>query len=252
MCASNIASLLSNRILIMITGPRILLVEPDQARSTQMACSIEDRLAGACVDVLPDPQEALAALRERRFDCIVVDQQLAGLDGLKFLELLRQQDINMPVIMVANQVSEQAASEAINFGASEYVVKEGSYHLVIPRLISEAIRRHLLVCRNRELEERLKASDNLSAITMAAATLAHEISNPLTTIIGVAELLNSNQALQDKRSARRKLRLITNSAERIRNALSYLTRLSQPTVRHTDAGPLVTVGSGLSSKKTSN
>jgi len=229
-----------------------VLVEPDQACSAQMTRSIEDRLTGARVEVLPDPQEALEALRERRFDCVVVAQQPAGLDGLKFLELLRQHDVNMPVIMVANQMSEQAASEAINFGASEYVVKEGSYHLVMPRLISEAIRRHMLICRNRDLEERLKDSDNLSAITMAAATLAHEISNPLTTIIGVSELLNSDRALQNKRSARRKLRLITNSAERIRNALSYMSRLSQPTVRHTGAGPLVNVESELSPKKTSN
>lgn len=229
-----------------------MLVEPDRARSIQMTHSIEDRLIGARVDVQPDPRAALAIIDERRIDCVVVDQQPAGLDGLKFLELLRQHDVDMPVIMVANQMSEQAASEAINFGASEYVVKEGSYHLVIPRLISEAIRRHTLIRRNRELEARLKASDNLSAITLAAATLAHEISNPLTTIIGVSELLNSDHALQNKRGARRKLRLITHSAERIKSALGQMSRLSQPTVRHTDAGPLVNVETAVSSKKTNS
>ncbi len=229
-----------------------MLVEPDPAHSALMTHSITQRLAEACVEVLSDFHEALANVRRQRYDCVVVDHQPIGLDGLKFLELLRQHDVDMPVIVVAREMSEQAASEAINFGASEYVAKEGSYHLVIPRLIMEAIRRQTLICRNRELEERLKASDNLSAFTMAAATLAHEISNPLTTILGVSELLESDLASKNKRSGRRKLRLITSSAERIRIALTGMARLTQPTVRLTDAGPLVNVGSSLSPKKTSN
>lgn len=199
--------------------------------------------------MLPDPHEALQVLHRGRYDCVVADQQLAGLDGLKFLELLRQFDLNMPVIMVAGRMSEREASEAINFGASEYLVAEGSYHLVLPRVIAEAIRRQTLIRRNRELEERLKASENLSAFQVAAATLAHEISNPLTTIIGVSELLKSDGSLKDKKSARRKLRLISSSADRIRTALTQMSSLSRTTVHHTDAGPLVDISTGLSSKK---
>lgn len=228
-----------------------MLVEPDQLHAGQMTQSIENRLPGSLVTVQSNAHAALKSVREQHFDCIVVNQQPFGLDGLKFLELLRQYEIDMPVIMVANQMSEQSASEAINFGASEYLVKEGSYHLILPRLITEAIRRQTLMRRNRELEERLRASENISAMTIAAATLAHEISNPLTTIIGVSELLNSDSALHNKRSTRRKLRLIANSAERIRGAITSMSRMSHPVIRHTGAGPLV-AESALSSKKTKN
>ncbi|PWB68490.1 hypothetical protein C3F09_11560 [candidate division GN15 bacterium] len=234
----------------MSTGLRILLVEPDLTLAAQMARSIEDRLAGANVEVIPHSRQALDILQNLRFDCVVVDQQPDGLDGLKFLELLRQLDVDMPVIMVANQMSEQAASEAINFGAAEYVVKEGSYYLILPRLIAEAIRRHFLIRRNRELEERLRASENLSAMTMAAATLAHEICNPLTTIIGVSELLSSDGTLQHTPTARRKLKLIASSAKRIRKSVSQLSRMSNPSIRHTEAGPLVCADFAISSKKT--
>jgi DNA-binding response OmpR family regulator len=233
----------------MITGPRILLVEPNSARAAEMTHSIEARMADASVLDLPEPHEALRLLRERRHDCAIVDQQLPNLDGLKFLELLRQFDLNLPVIMVAARMSEQQASEAINFGASEYLVAEGSYHLILPRLIAEAIRRQTLIRRNRELEERLKESENLSAFRVAAATLAHEISNPLTTIIGVSELLKSDDRLSDQKGTRRKLRLIASSADRIKTALNRMSSLSQPTVHHTDAGPLVEIRTDLSSKK---
>jgi DNA-binding response OmpR family regulator len=214
-----------------------------------MRRALLDRYPDATVTVITESAPALKEVRERRHDVAVLEYELHGLDGLNLLELIRQEDVDLPVIVISSHRSEQLASEAINFGAADFVVKENSYHLVLPRLILEALRRQTLIKRNRELEERLKASECVSAMSMTVATLAHEINNPLTTIMGVAELLTKDDTLRE-RGAKRKLKLIQRSANRIRAALHRLSDLQSPTVRHTESGPIVELETELSSGPT--
>jgi two-component system, sensor histidine kinase and response regulator len=233
----------------MITGPRILVVEPDRAQAALMKRALLDRYPDAIVTVITESTAVMKEVRERRHDVAVLEYELHDLDGLKMLELLRQEDVDLPVIVISSNRSEQLASEAINFGAADFLVKENSYHLVLPRLILEALRRQTLIKRNRELEERLRASESVSAVSMTVATLAHEINNPLTTIMGIAELLTNEDALR-QRGAKRKLKLIQRSANRIRTALHRLADMREPTVRHTDSGPMVEPETELSSDPT--
>jgi DNA-binding response OmpR family regulator len=217
---------------------RVLLVEPDAEHADRVSDAIKQRFPESEVTVVSFVNTAINEIRSHRHDIAVVEYELPDFDGLQFLELLRREDIELPVILVSSIHSERVANEAINFGASDFVVKDQSFHLVLPRVIAEALRRYNLIKKNRELEEQLKAAENLSSLNIAIATLSHEINNPLTTIMGMSELLSKEKALGDSK-LRRKLKLINNSAQRIKQSLNRLSEIDKPSLHHTTSGPMI-------------
>ncbi len=68
--------------------------------------------------------EALEAIREERFDCVVLDQHLGDTTGAELLLYLRDQTrFDVPVIMVTGAGNESLAVQALHDGASDYLPK---------------------------------------------------------------------------------------------------------------------------------
>ncbi len=217
---------------------KILLVEDNKYHAALIERGIGERHAGSTLDVFSTGRAALKAARNRSYDIAVIEQSLPDLDGLQLLALLRKDELDLPVIITSTSGSEQLASEAIRSGAAEYLVKDSSFHLTIPRLVGEVYRRRILVLKNRDLEQRLKQKDQVDFIKIAAGTLSHEINNPLMTILGTSELLLEDLEVQDKELAR-KIRIIRKSARRIESTLSRLTNLSTPAIKDTVSGKII-------------
>ena len=80
--------------------------------------------------------------------------------------------------------------------------------------------------------------ENIQLVTETAATLCHEINNPLMTITANIEvLLNGNNHLPD--DVRKKVRLIGRAAYRIKAATEKLTRLDSLNYKNTIAGRMI-------------
>ena len=67
--------------------------------------------------------EALAALSRRDIDLIISDFRMPGLSGLEFLELLREQGRDVPLIMLTGHATIEHAVAAIKAGAVDYITK---------------------------------------------------------------------------------------------------------------------------------
>jgi DNA-binding NarL/FixJ family response regulator len=213
----------------------LLLVEPSRYHSRLIERTLHLRCPDGRIVSVQTAQAAMAELTTRSFDIAIIDCDLEELSGLELLQLIRRETTELPVILLSTHKCEQAASEAINYGAYDFLAKDDTYHLVLPRIIQDSLRRASLVRKNRELEERLKAQEQTDAIALATATLAHEINNPLMTILGVTDLLRGNPAFADQ-SSKDKLRAIEESARRIRSAVLRLSKMSEPTVVSTSGG----------------
>lgn len=72
---------------------------------------------------LESSAEALAALRGARYDCILLDYQLPGVDGLEVLRQLRATGDRTPVIMLTGQSDAQVAAALMKAGATDYLSK---------------------------------------------------------------------------------------------------------------------------------
>jgi diguanylate cyclase (GGDEF)-like protein len=89
--------------------------------------------------------EALgAALVKQSWDVIISDHSMPQLDGLRALQIVRQQGIDTPFIIVSGSIGEDVAVRAMKAGANDYIMKDKMARLVpaIERELMEAEARH--------------------------------------------------------------------------------------------------------------
>jgi len=66
---------------------------------------------------------AVSLLDSEAVDCIVSDYRMPAIDGLDFLEAVRDADPDLPFVLFTNKGSEEVASEAITHNVNAYVQK---------------------------------------------------------------------------------------------------------------------------------
>lgn len=67
--------------------------------------------------------QAWTLLKQQEFDLVVVDWYMPGKSGLEILRQLRSQGSDIPVIMVTAEAMRDQVLEAIQSGATEYLIK---------------------------------------------------------------------------------------------------------------------------------
>jgi two-component system NtrC family response regulator len=71
----------------------------------------------------PDVETGLDLLRQNTVDLVLTDLKLPGMSGLEFLQTLKRQNSNLPVVVMTAYGSVETAVEAMKAGASDYVLK---------------------------------------------------------------------------------------------------------------------------------
>ena len=126
--------------------------EPDFAETAAALLEREnDRFR---VETASNADKALERLEAAAFDCIVSDYDMPGRDGIEFLEAVREDYPELPLVLFTGKGSEEVASEAISAGVTDYLQKDGGtdqYTLLANRVqnavsaresATEARRRH--------------------------------------------------------------------------------------------------------------
>lgn len=92
-----------------------------------------------------DAEQARERLAVRRFDCILLDYQLPGTDGLELLTELRATlGVQTPVVMLTGEGNEMVAVEAMKRGAFDYLPKTLLAPDALLRVITQAVERQRL------------------------------------------------------------------------------------------------------------
>jgi EAL domain-containing protein (putative c-di-GMP-specific phosphodiesterase class I) len=79
--------------------------------------------AGYAVTTAADGREALEQLRLGSFDAIVSDIMMPHMTGLELLRAVREQDLDVPVILMTGAPGMESAAEAVEYGAFRYLCK---------------------------------------------------------------------------------------------------------------------------------
>ncbi len=95
--------------------------------------------------------EALQALARTPVDLIVSDYRMPGLSGLEFLELLRAEGHDVPLIMLTGYGTIEHAVESIKAGAIDYITKP-----VRPEQLELSVAKGLEVARLRRENDTLR------------------------------------------------------------------------------------------------
>jgi len=99
-----------------------LLVVDDEEPQRVMLANILGR-AGFAVVTAADGREALARLAEGRFDALLTDQRMPGMDGLELLEGARRIQRGLPTVLMTAYGTVSTAVEAMKRGAADYLTK---------------------------------------------------------------------------------------------------------------------------------
>ena len=100
---------------------RVLLVDDEE----DIVELIQDRLEayGFKVTTAGTGLEALKRLSVEKFDGVFLDVTMPEMGGIEALEEIRATDKRIPVIIITASSTREAALEAMNKGANEYVLK---------------------------------------------------------------------------------------------------------------------------------
>lgn len=150
---------------------RCLLIEDyTPLRKNVAECLAEE---GFIVDSSATGDEGLWFARNHRFDCIVLDIMLPGVDGLAILRQLRAIQDKTPVILISARDSLTHRIEGLNAGADDYLVK--------PFALSELVARvHALIRRSYNHESPLIKIGDLTVDCVAKTVARSGETIPLT------------------------------------------------------------------------
>ena len=103
------------------SGLKILFA--DDEATLQELMSMELPRMGHQVTVCPDGLTAAAALERNTYDCIIVDLDMPGLNGIEVIERCRQQSPDTESVVLTGKSSLDTAVSALRQGAFDYLTK---------------------------------------------------------------------------------------------------------------------------------
>ena len=100
--------------------------------------------------------KALERLQEENYSLVLLDLKMPGLNGIETLKKIRENDLNLPVIMMSAYGSILEAVEAMKLGALDYLIKPFDIE-ELKIIVNRAIKQYELEVENiyyREEEEK--------------------------------------------------------------------------------------------------
>ncbi len=89
---------------------------------------------GFAVDTACDGPSGLALARRTQYDCIVLDIMLPGVNGFKFTQLLREEQVWTPILMLTAKDGEYDEAEALDTGADDFLKKPFSFTVLVAHI----------------------------------------------------------------------------------------------------------------------
>jgi two-component system response regulator QseB len=118
---------------------RLLLVEDDALLADGLQRAL--RAEGYTVDHIDRGDLVMPALEDGGFALVLLDLGLPGLEGLAALKALRQQDKQIPVIIISAKDALEDRISGLDSGADDYLVKPFSSMELIARIRARLRRR---------------------------------------------------------------------------------------------------------------
>jgi len=109
----------------------VLIIEDDPTMLRALKDNFEFK--GYCVVTASDGEAGLNAALDNKPDLILLDIMLPKINGYEICRLIRQQELEMPIIMLTAKGEESDIVLGLNLGADDYVTKPFSIKELLAR-----------------------------------------------------------------------------------------------------------------------
>jgi len=116
----------------------LLIIEDDKKIADYTKLSLLEE--GFSVDIAYTGEDGLELVYQNRYDAIILDWMLPGIDGLEVCQTIRAKSIITPIIMLTAKVFVEDRVKSLNSGADDYIAKPFYFEELLAR-INAQIRR---------------------------------------------------------------------------------------------------------------
>lgn len=136
---------------------RILLIEDDEDDYVLVRGLLyEVKARSYQLDWKSTYEDALQGTEHDQYDACLLDYRLGERDGIQFLHEMSARDSKLPIILLTGQGNYEVDMQAMQSGASDYLVKDQITGPLLERSIRYAIERRRSEDRLRQSEERYR------------------------------------------------------------------------------------------------
>jgi len=112
--------------------PKVLLIEDDRETAHEITAELADR--GFDVDWAATGIEGLDKARAANADAMIVDRLLPGIDGLTIIEVVRQECVRTPVLVLSALGAVDDRERGLRAGGDDYLTKPFAIVELVARL----------------------------------------------------------------------------------------------------------------------
>ena len=129
---------------------RVLLVDDGEDFLAVLKGRLEAR--GLVVSTATNGPDAIGLSKENKFDAIILDLLMPGMDGIEVLRAILAQDPDAQIILLTGHGSVRSGVEAIKEGAADFLEKPADFQELLARIGEAAIKRTVLL-EERSMEQ---------------------------------------------------------------------------------------------------
>jgi two-component system sensor histidine kinase/response regulator len=215
----------------------ILVVDDTPANLRLLAGMLAEQ--GYKVRPAPNGKLALMAAHAAPPDLVLLDINMPGMNGYEVCAVLKEDPLtrDVPVIFISALDQTEDKVKAFTLGGVDYIAKPFQIEEVLARVKTHltlyALQRQLTAA-NQELRAanaELEASN--ADLNAFAHTVAHDLKNPLSTVIGFSSLLETRFTRMEPEKIADSLQRITRTGYKMRDIIDELLLFAS--IRQTDA-----------------
>jgi two-component system NtrC family response regulator len=133
---------------------RLKLLFADDETALQELMSLEIPRMGHEVTVCPDGPTAVAALERNTYDCIIVDLDMPGMNGLEVMARCKELSPETDTVVLTGKASYEAVLQALKLGAFDFLTKPCKL-LELKALLQRVLTKREWVNKYRALKHQL-------------------------------------------------------------------------------------------------
>ncbi len=170
----------SNSIGITTVNEKILVIEDNTVLQGTLQYNLERE--GYTVLTAADGVTGLSLARQETPHLIILDLMLPQLDGLSISRILREDDIDVPILILTAKDADEDKIRGLEWGADDYMTKPFSMRELLAR-VKALLRRSYLARIQGQMAETKDATEEIHLGDLIIDTKRHQVfqnNKPLT------------------------------------------------------------------------